>query len=194
MSRLGLQRPVSTKLRWRVEASASSASSIWLRRRWSRQRRRRGPTPRGGAGGERGAAVTPGTVRPGRDTAMTSQVTAVARLVVAQRVDQLVLAHVRAAFDAELLRAVLEVVDRPVLVAARLAALLGHVLATRLGVGDAGGLLLAGAVLAQLLVELVVLDARSVVLGHVLRVPRRPGAKRPPVRPPRRARRRPRAD
>src|SRR3954454_18114662 len=105
MSRLGLERPVSTKLRWRVETSASSASSIWLKRRWSRQRRRSGPTPKGGAGGERVAAVTPGTVRPGRDTRDdVSGNGGRARLVVAQRVDQLVLAHVRAAFDAELLR------------------------------------------------------------------------------------------
>src|SRR4051812_49249300 len=67
MSRLGLARPVSTKLRCRVETAASSASSIWLRRRWSRQRRSRGPTP-SGAGRERVAAEdTPKTVRAGGD-------------------------------------------------------------------------------------------------------------------------------
>src|SRR4051812_34602154 len=110
---------------------------------------------------------------------MTSQVTAVARPVGAQRAGQPGPGHGRATFAAGLLRAVLEVVDRPVLIAARLAALLGHVLATRLRVGDPGGLLLAGAVLAQLLVELVVLDARSVVLGHVPGLPREPGLMRP---------------
>lgn len=39
ISRLGLARPVSTKLRWRAEISASKASSSWLRRRRCRQSR-----------------------------------------------------------------------------------------------------------------------------------------------------------
>src|SRR4051794_8941186 len=88
------------------------------------------------------------------------------RSVVAQRVDQLVLVHVRAALDADLRRALLEVVLRPVLVAARLAAPAAGAAAVA-GVGDPGRLLLAGALAAQRLVLLVVFDARSVVLaGH----------------------------
>src|SRR4051794_25434038 len=87
------------------------------------------------------------------------------RSVVAQGVDELVLRHVRATLDADLRGPVLELVLRPVLVAARLAALAAG-LAAAARVGDPGGLLLAGALAAQRLVLLVVLDARSVVLGH----------------------------
>src|SRR3712207_1517021 len=84
--------------------------------------------------------------------------------VVAQRVDELFLRHVRAALDADLRGAVLQLALRPVLVAAGLAALAaGRAAVAR--VGDAGRLLLARALAAQRLVLLVVLDARSVVLG-----------------------------
>src|ERR1700754_2393108 len=39
MSRLGVARPLSTKLRWRCEMPASKARSSWLRRRRCRQLR-----------------------------------------------------------------------------------------------------------------------------------------------------------
>src|SRR4051812_10954121 len=45
MSRPGFERPVSTKLRWRVEMPASSATSSWVRRRRSRHSRSCRPTP-----------------------------------------------------------------------------------------------------------------------------------------------------
>ncbi|CAM2161289.1 hypothetical protein BC2230_100033 [Burkholderia cepacia] len=45
ISRLGCARPDSTKLRWRAETSASSASAIWLRRRRCRHVRSSGPMP-----------------------------------------------------------------------------------------------------------------------------------------------------
>ena len=51
MSRLGLVRPVSMKLTCRVEMSASSASSIWLRWRCWRQLRRWSPNEAGPAVG-----------------------------------------------------------------------------------------------------------------------------------------------
>ena len=44
ISRLGAARPVSRQLRWRVETSAASASSSWLRRRRIRQWRSCAPT------------------------------------------------------------------------------------------------------------------------------------------------------
>src|SRR5689334_15932622 len=44
MSRPGFERPVSTKLRWRVEMPASSARSSWVRRRRSRHSRSCRPT------------------------------------------------------------------------------------------------------------------------------------------------------
>jgi hypothetical protein len=46
MSRLGNARPVSTKLRWRVEIRASQARSSWLSRRRWRHSRSRAPTGR----------------------------------------------------------------------------------------------------------------------------------------------------
>ena len=61
--------------------------------------------------------------------------------------------------------ALLQLLLGAVLVVLGLTALVADVLAAGLGVGDPRGLLLAGAVLAQLLVQLVVLDAGSVVLG-----------------------------
>ncbi len=50
MSRLGCARPVSMKLRWRVETSASTAKASWLSRRRSRHCRRSVPNalPPGG--------------------------------------------------------------------------------------------------------------------------------------------------
>ena len=55
----GCARPDSTKLRWRAETSASSASAIWLSRRRCRHVRSSGPMPRaaGGREGEWRAAV-----------------------------------------------------------------------------------------------------------------------------------------
>src|SRR3546814_6603036 len=44
-SRLGLARPVSTKLRCRADTAASLDRSSWLSRRRCRQPRRRSPTP-----------------------------------------------------------------------------------------------------------------------------------------------------
>src|SRR3569832_552629 len=44
ISRLGVARPVSTKLKWRAEISASLARSSWLMRRRCRQWRRCTPT------------------------------------------------------------------------------------------------------------------------------------------------------
>src|SRR3546814_12718427 len=46
MSRLGRDRPVSTKLRWRAEISESRARSSWLRQRRARQARSCSPTGR----------------------------------------------------------------------------------------------------------------------------------------------------
>jgi hypothetical protein len=82
-----------------------------------------------------------------------------------RNVDQLVLVHPRAAFDADLLRALVEIALRPVLVGVGLAATAARRLAP--GVGDARRLLLALALLAQSLVLLVVLDLTTVALGHV---------------------------
>ena len=50
MSRLGCARPVSMKLRWRVDTSASTAKASWLSRRRSRHCRRSAPNalPPGG--------------------------------------------------------------------------------------------------------------------------------------------------
>ena len=61
MSRLGADRPVSTKLRWRVETSARLDSSSWLSRRRSRQCRSTSPA----AGPAHGRAGT-GSGRAGR--------------------------------------------------------------------------------------------------------------------------------
>src|SRR5215210_125987 len=87
-----------------------------------------------------------------------------ASLVVAQRVDELVLVHLGASLDAELPGALLEVFLGLLLVPGRLAAALASGLAVR--VGDPGRLLLARPLVTQFLVLLVVLDVRSVVLGH----------------------------
>ena len=43
-SGLGRDRPVSTKLRWRVDTPTSSERSIWLRRRRTRQSLSSSPT------------------------------------------------------------------------------------------------------------------------------------------------------
>src|SRR5215212_6257619 len=82
--------------------------------------------------------------------------------MVAEGVDQLALAHLRAALDADLLGALLEVVLAPVLVGAGLAALLAGLLPV--AVGDPRRLLLARALVAQRLVLLLVLDARAGIL------------------------------
>src|SRR4051812_14625362 len=108
--------------------------------------------------------------------------------VVPQRLDQLVLAHVRASLDADLAGALLEVVLRPVVVGRRAAALLGGRAAA---VGDPGGLLLALSLVAQGLVLLGVLDARAgIALRHrallrvVLRCFSRPTRnRRPGIKP-----------
>src|SRR3546814_20389303 len=78
-----------------------------------------------------------------------------------QRGDQLVLVHRRASVDADLRGPVLELVHGPVLVVAGLAALATHLGARAVGcrVGDPCRLLLARPVLADLLVELLVLHA-----------------------------------
>ena len=84
--------------------------------------------------------------------------------VVAQRVDQLALAHPGASLDADLLGGLIEIASAPVLVGGRLAAALAGPAAP--GVGDPRCLLLARALLLQRLVLLVVLDLRTMVLGH----------------------------
>src|SRR5215213_8535848 len=85
------------------------------------------------------------------------------RLVVAERVDQLALAHLRAALDADVGGLLLQLLLRLVLVLRGLAALLRRLAAARLRVGDARRLLLAGTALAHPLVGLVVLHRRAVV-------------------------------
>src|SRR5215210_4153180 len=103
-------------------------------------------------------------------------------LVVAECVDELAFAHLRASLYAQLLGAVLQVLLGPFLVAGRLATPLARRRTTR--VGDPRRLLLALPLLAQLLVLLVVLDARPVVLGHVcssLRTFHCPQPRRPSV-------------
>ncbi|HEY5357986.1 MAG TPA: hypothetical protein VIJ82_09935 [Streptosporangiaceae bacterium] len=45
---VGRERPVSTKLRWRIEMSARMARSSWLSRRRSRYSRSSSPTVRSG--------------------------------------------------------------------------------------------------------------------------------------------------
>src|SRR5215212_3921503 len=88
--------------------------------------------------------------------------------MVAQRLDQIALAHLRAALDADLGRALGQVLLRPVLVGAGLPALLGGRAAAR--VGDPSRLLLALALLAQGLVLFRVLHARAVtLLRHLAR-------------------------
>src|SRR5699024_9876015 len=78
--------------------------------------------------------------------------------VVAQRVDELVLRHVRAALDVQLTGSVTQIVDGPVLIRSGRPALLAHLAARAVGrgVGDPGGLLLGVPLVAQLLVELLV--------------------------------------
>src|SRR5690606_38632450 len=100
------------------------------------------------------------------------------RSVVAERVDQLALRHRRAALDADLLRLVVEVVLRPLLVGPGPAALAAGRRAGRRGrrVRDPRRLLLAGALAAQRLVLLLVLDAG-------VRHPRPPGSSCGPARP-----------
>src|SRR5690606_14183324 len=82
--------------------------------------------------------------------------------MVAQRVDEILLAHPRAAFDADILRLVVELFLAPVLVLAGLAAAPPGFLAGR--VGDARRLLLAHAFAAQRFVALVVLHTGAVLL------------------------------
>src|SRR3954452_107977 len=78
-------------------------------------------------------------------------------LVVAQRLDEIALAHLGAPLDADLGGALLQVLLGPVVVGAGLAALLRGRLAV--GVGDPRRLLLALALPAQSLVLLGVFDA-----------------------------------
>src|ERR671910_702347 len=89
--------------------------------------------------------------------------------MVPQRLDQLTLVHRRPALDPDVAGSLHQVVLGPILVVAMLAAtaadpglaLRGH------RVADTGGLLLALALLAQLLIRLLVLDARP---GHGYRL------------------------
>src|SRR5215212_9247583 len=85
--------------------------------------------------------------------------------VVPERVDELALIHLRAPLYAEVSGAVLQLLLRPLLVAGRPAA--SFACRRTRGVGDPRRLLLALPLLAQLLVLLVVLDARPVILGHL---------------------------
>src|SRR4051794_20882763 len=95
--------------------------------------------------------------------------------VVAQGVDELVLAHLRAAVDADLGSALLEIVLGPVLVGTGLAAALAGRCAVR--IGDPRGLLLAGALVAERLVLLWILDAGSwALLWHTTGLPSDPAA------------------
>src|SRR5690606_26811633 len=83
--------------------------------------------------------------------------------VVAQRLDELLLALVRVSGQTELLRASAQFVDGPVLVAAGFTALAPDLGAALLRaarrVRDPGGLLLGGSVLPQLLVEFGILQS-----------------------------------
>ena len=90
-------------------------------------------------------------------------------LVVPECVDKLTLVHLRASFYADLFGALLQILLRPVLVAARLPAAFPCTRAA--GVGDPRCLLLALALLSQLLVLLVVLDEQTVIFGQVLLPP-----------------------
>ena len=84
-------------------------------------------------------------------------------LVVPESVDELALVHLGTSLDADLFRTLLQILLRPVLVAARLPAALACPRAT--GVGDPRRLLLALPFLSQLLVLLVILDGWPVILG-----------------------------
>src|SRR6478672_5539087 len=88
--------------------------------------------------------------------------------VVAQRRDQLGLAHGGPSLDADLAGTLQELVLRPVLVVTVRATLAAHrgTRAVRRRVRDAGRLLLAGSVVAQGLVHLLVLDAGAGVLAR----------------------------
>src|SRR4051812_40327900 len=90
--------------------------------------------------------------------------------VVAQRAGELALAHLRAALDADLPGLLDQLVLRPVVVGAGLAALAadGGPRGVVGRVGDARGLLLARALSSQRLVLLLVLDG---VVGHALLLP-----------------------
>src|SRR3954454_17571475 len=92
--------------------------------------------------------------------------------VIPEGVDELALAHGRAAFDPDLGRPLLELVLRPVLVVLGLAALAAG-LAAAPGIGDARRFLLARTLATEGLVLLVVLDRRPVVLRHGLSFRRR---------------------
>src|SRR3546814_9856147 len=85
-------------------------------------------------------------------------------------VDQLLLVHLVPVRGPDLRRAVIEVVPRPFVVTRRRTAALARL--GRVGIGDPGGLLLAGALAPQGFIPLVVLDAGAVVLRH-------PGSPRP---------------
>src|SRR5687768_12225166 len=100
------------------------------------------------------------------------------RSVAAQRARGVGLAHLLAALHADLPGLLHEVVLGAVLVLAGLAALLGRLVAAAtagVGVRDPRRLLLARALLAQTLVLLVVLGARTVILRHVQGLPDRAG-------------------
>src|SRR6187551_409422 len=89
------------------------------------------------------------------------------RSVVAQCVDQLILGHAGPAVDVKFRRPLAQVLHGPLLVTGGAATpgadLRPSLLRTR--VGDPRGLLLRGALVAELLVHLLVLDAR---VGHLL--------------------------
>jgi dihydrofolate reductase len=84
--------------------------------------------------------------------------------VVAEGGDQLVLVHVGAPLDADLLGLVVEVLFGPLLIGRRLTSSLGG--SPAVGVGDPGRLLLAHSVFTQSLVLLVVVDRLAMVLRH----------------------------
>src|SRR5688500_611062 len=87
--------------------------------------------------------------------------------MVAERVDQLSLVHLRAALDPDVGGLLHQLVLRLVLVLGGLAPLARRPAPAGLGVGDPGGLLLARPLLAQRLVGLVVLHGRAMVLRHL---------------------------
>ena len=80
-SGLGRDRPVSTKLRWRVDMPTSTARSSWLRRR--RVRHSRSSDPTGRATAPRGVGGRAHGTRPygrGRMASMTSEVIVMTKL------------------------------------------------------------------------------------------------------------------
>src|SRR5947208_9764267 len=111
-------------------------------------RRRRSPRPRPRSPAAAGRRAGTARAQPRRET----------ESMVPQRRDELVLAHLRTALDPDLARLLQQVLLRPVLVGAGLAALAAG-RAPAAGVRDPRRLLLALALAPQGLVLLVVLDA-----------------------------------